>query len=204
MVSDTERIGIREPSALMEKVDLFMDKDIIFQELKSEDAQQAKELCLRNIKDTFGDEYHPRWAYDLDTLAKPDSLYRNSTQGIFLVAKLGQILLGTIGIRSLLSHEHSVPPRVLSTFHSLNSVAYITRAYVEPKYRSHGIGTHLVHLSELFARKYYSIIYLHTHPNVNYDSIIFWTRRKYSIILEEYGNDPTIHMSKVISTHASL
>lgn len=193
-----------EPSVPLKNADVLMNKDIIYEKLKKEDAQQARDLCLRNIKLTFGDEYHPRWAYDLDKLAKPDSLYRKSNQGVFIVAKLGRKLLGTIGIRSLLSHEQSVPSSVLSTFHSLSKVAYITRAYVEPEYRGHGIGTHLVHIGELFACKYYTTIYLHTHPNKNYDSVTFWTKRKYSIISEEYGDDPTVHMTKEFSSHASL
>lgn len=159
-------------------------------------SKEARDLCLRNIAVTFGDTYNPRWAYDLDALGTEQDFYVEKEKGIFLIAMQGNTLIGTLGIRSFRSQEPAVPDKVIALYPEKNSVAYITRAYVEEKFRGNGVGKVLVSEGEKFCLSHYKTIYLHTHPNLVYDSVRFWKSRGYTILLEEYGSDPTIHMEK--------
>lgn len=166
---------------------------IEYRKLTSKKAEEAREFCLKIIKEVYGYDYKTEWHSDLDNLLVKDGIYTQKQKGIFYLALLDNKIVGTIGIRSL-----ETKPELLEKFKKRYSKipASIWRAYVSEELRNKGIGKKLVSLGELEAKKIkYNKIYLHTSQN-NPAAVIFWIRRGYKTFLEENNQDLTVHMDK--------
>lgn len=156
----------------------------------------VRKFCLKVIKEVYGFDYRPDWHADLDSLLNENGEYSEKQNGSFYVAFDGNRIVGTIGVKSLLSK-----PSLLSKFKQYKDgkdIGSIWRAYVDKKYRGKGLGKQLLDYAENFAKKAgYQKIYLHT-SKTNPNAVAFWQKRGFKIILEESDPDQTIHMDKKI------
>lgn len=159
-------------------------------------SKQVRAFCLKIIKEVYGYDYRADWHADLDNLLIKDNEYSQKQNGAFFVALDNKKIVGTIGIKSLVSK-----PALLQKFPHYGDgkkVGSMWRAYVDKDYRGKGIGRKLVELAEKFAKKTgYPKIYLHTSMS-NPDALAFWQKQGYQIIKKENDPDQTIHMEKQI------
>jgi len=166
--------------------------------LTPEFAAAARGLCLEAIKEIFGFDYAPAWAWDLDALGGLQDPYTPQERGIFYVALQDQEVIGAAGVRAF-STLTDLPEVIVRRYPHPVLVGTLMRAYVRRDYRQRGIGGQLVDLCEEGARVLgYNCIYLHTHRSLGLDPVLFWLRRSYKLILKECDQFRTSHFEKTL------
>ena len=162
--------------------------------VKKVSPKQVRVFCLQIIKEVYGYDYRPDWHVDLDSLLQKNGEYSEKQNGAFFVALDNKQLVGTIGIKSLLTKTTLL--KKFPRYGDGKSIGSIWRAYVDKDYRGKGIGKKLVEFAEKFSKDNgHKKIYLHT-SKLNPNAVAFWQKRGYEIILEDTDPDQTIHLEK--------
>ena len=140
---------------------------------------EARAFCLSVIKDAYGFDYRADWHADLDSLlwGGAGNHYASVNRGAFwMVCDADAKPIATIGIKQL-SWQSALSTRLAPRYPRLDTVATITRAYVQAQWRNHGIGSWLSDLCIAEApRLGYRTLYLHTNDDAN-AAKRFWAAR---------------------------
>lgn len=119
-------------------------------------------------------------------------VYLEHPDGAFLVARVGGVLVATIGY---VPYDYRFPELQLGKGRTVE----VVRLYVDPDFRRTGLASRLyAALSRTAWETGIEQLYLHTHPFLP-GAVTFWERNGFSIIQED--QDPvwrTIHMRALI------
>ncbi|KAN0066145.1 hypothetical protein ACQY0O_000239 [Thecaphora frezii] len=182
--ADDEPVLLAVPDADAERRD---------EERRSRQNEQARNFCLRMIKQAYGFDYTPAWHDDLDSLLDPDgNQYSTRHRGAFWVVRQSDEsgpIVATVGLRSFIWKPQlyqSLGVRYASK--SIDKVGYLGRLYVDPIWRRRGIGRWLTSVAELKASKLgFSTIHLHATSSAE-GTIAFWRSMGYTEFGEIDGN----------------
>lgn len=156
--------------------------------------KEAREFCLRIIREVYGYEYRPDWHADLDSLLETDGIYSSSKQGHVIVKRRNGQIVGVGGLRNLSTHSASW--KRFRKRYATGKAGALWRVYVDEKARGMGIGTQIVaDLEKKASELGYHYLYLHTSER-NPGAVKFWSSRGFTMFARDDNDDLTVHMEK--------
>ncbi|MDZ7874031.1 MAG: GNAT family N-acetyltransferase [Rhizobium sp.] len=143
---------------------------------------EAREFCLRIIKDFYKIDYTPAWHSDLDSLlnAPPECWFSHVKRGAFLVVRDEQQRIVAAGGLYGLQNKPATATRLQDRYFDAVSVCQIVRVYLEPHWRRKGLGAAIVSALEGTARDLgYVTSYLHADAETP-ETLSFWRHQGYT------------------------
>lgn len=153
--------------------------------LDGSENSQARDFCLKMIRETYAIDYNPQWHADLDSLLLQgfENWYSAASRGAFcLVYDAAGKMIATGGLHGF-SRKLGTANRLGQRYNNHDTVCQLVRVYLEPSARGKGLGTRIVALLEDRAAQLgYDTSYLHADADAS-ETLNFWHRCNY----QEFG-----------------
>ncbi len=163
----------------------------------------ARDFCLRMIKNGYGINYTPLWHSDLDSLllTRPYNWFSREQQGGFLIIRDEDNNIIASGGLYGLDQKPSTKERLRSRYGNPAKVCQIVRVYIAPHARRKGVGTRIVAALESRASEFcYATSYLHADAHTP-ATLSFWRSQGYVdfgkfIYSSNRGTDTSVDFDK--------
>lgn len=141
----------------------------------------------------YGDKIKPERYVELK--ARLHKECENPSNALFIALTEDKKIVGCI---ALSKYDHRI--QTLHTYYKQDeSIAEVSRCYVDENYRRQGIGAQLFEKVNLFAKEIgYEMLYLHTHHFLP-GGFHFWKKMGFEIALDENDAWQTVHMDRFVN-----
>lgn len=169
---------------------------------------EAREFCLRIIKDFYKIDYTPAWHTDLDSLldTSPQGWFSKERRGAFLLVRDEEQRIVAAGGLYGLQNKPATATRLQDRYRDAVNVCQIVRVYLEPHWRRKGMGGAIVSALEGTARDLcYVTSYLHADAQTP-ETLGFWRSQGYSEFgrfsyPSAKGTDTSVDFDKLLLNH---